>query len=55
MTQESPQTEMLDDVDPVGLARAVELQLGSDDPDWEAIEDAGQYLTALARRKRGGR
>ena len=51
-TVEQAESEMLDDRDPVGVAQALELQLGSDEPDWDAIEDAGQFLTALARRRK---
>jgi hypothetical protein len=52
MTAESP--EMVDDRDPAAVARALELQLGAEHTDWDRVEDAGQFLTALARRKRGG-
>jgi hypothetical protein len=54
MTAESPEPPMLDDRDPIAVVQAVELQLGAENPDWERIEDAGRYLTALARRQRGG-
>ena len=53
MTAESPETPMLDDSEPVAVVQAVELQLGADDTNWERVEDAGRFLTALARRKRG--
>jgi hypothetical protein len=52
MTAESP--EMVDDRDPTAVARALELQLGADETDWERVEDAGRFLTALARCKREG-
>jgi hypothetical protein len=47
---------MLDDEDPTGVAQAIELQLGSDAPDWERIADGAAYLRsfALQKRSRGG-
>lgn len=53
MSVDTPE-EMLDDRDPQGVVQAVELHLGSDEPDWDRIERAGRFLTALARRQRGG-
>jgi hypothetical protein len=55
MTAESPETPMLDDRDPTAVVQAVELQLGAEETDWERVEDAGRFLTALARREGGGR
>lgn len=54
MTAENPEPEMLDAQDPTAVVHAVELQLGADEPDWDRVEDAGRYLTALARRRRDG-
>jgi len=53
MTAESPETAMLDDRDPTAVVQAVELHLGAEETDWERVEDAGRFLTALARRNGG--
>jgi len=54
MTAESP--EMLDDADPVEVARAAELCVREDN--YQRLEDAAMFLTAFARRQqqaqRGG-
>jgi hypothetical protein len=50
MSAEGRDTSLLDEKDPTGVAQAVELHLGEREPDWDAIEDAGLYLVALARR-----
>jgi hypothetical protein len=52
MTADSP--EMLDDRDPTAVVQALELQLGAEQTDWDRVEDGARFLTAFARRQRGG-
>jgi len=54
MTQESPQTEMLDDVEPTAVVQAIELQLGADETDWSRVADGAQFIRSYALQRRGG-